>query len=128
MELSFNSANLATGDYTASIDITSNDPAYSSESLPVTLHVIQTLNTPQNVEIAVNNGYITLSWDDNGATSYKVYASDTPNGTFNDVTSTGSFVTNRSRITWRISATSQGVKKFYKITASNKPTLRMGKK
>ncbi len=119
LHINFDSSGLSVQDYSANINITSNDPNNSEETLPVTLHVIQNLQTPQNVEIAIEAGYISISWDDSGASSYKVYSCDTPNGTFTDVTSSGSFVRSRSRITWKISESSQGVKKFYKITASD---------
>ncbi len=122
LDLYFNSENLNYGDYTASISITSNDPNNSNVTIPITLHVIQNLQTPQNVSISATSSYITISWDDNGAPSYIVYASDTPNGTFTDVTNSGTFVTSRSRVSWRISATSQGIKKFYKIAASSQTT------
>ena len=52
----------------------------------------QSLDSPQNVTIEINGTEVQLSWDEvSGANSYKIFASDTPNGTFSDITSQGTF-------------------------------------
>ncbi|MCD4820130.1 MAG: hypothetical protein K8S23_15715 [Candidatus Cloacimonetes bacterium] len=50
------------------------------------------LSAPQNVGLTISNNQIELYWDAvSGANSYKIFASNDPNGTFTDVTSSGSF-------------------------------------
>ena len=50
------------------------------------------MQKPENLTIQISGSNVQLSWDEvTGANSYKVYACDTPNGTFTDVTSTGTF-------------------------------------
>ena len=71
------------------------------------------INAPINVQICINSGQITLSWDAvSGASSYKVYSSDNATFGFTEDTS-GTF----SGTTWTVSI-SQG-KKFYYVTAMN---------
>ncbi len=46
-----------------------------------------TLAAPQNVAITFNGDQVTVTWDPvDGANGYKIYASDSPNGTFEEVT------------------------------------------
>jgi len=47
--------------------------------------VLTTPEAPENVNITVENGIVTITWDAvPGATSYKVYSSDDPYGTFTE--------------------------------------------
>jgi hypothetical protein len=72
-----------------------------------------TLPAPTNLVIQIVGGNIQLTWDAvGGATSYKVYSSDSPNGTF-DPDLSGSF----SGTTW--TAPIPATKKFYRVTAVN---------
>lgn len=116
--VNFDTDGLAEGNYSANISVTSNDPNEPTITIPVSLTVIPNLLTPQNVEISISSPNVILSWDDSGANSYKIYASDTPTGTFTEITSSGSFTRFRSRITWQYSGLSSQ-KKFYKIVSSN---------
>ena len=53
---------------------------------------IQSLDIPQNVIIEIIGTEVQLSWDEVvGANSYKIYASNDPEGAFEDVSSSGSF-------------------------------------
>jgi hypothetical protein len=50
------------------------------------------LDAPTDVTISVAGNEVTLSWTEvAGATSYKIFATDTPDGTFTDVTDQGIF-------------------------------------
>jgi len=50
------------------------------------------LDAPQNVALAIAGSTLTVSWDGvPGALSYKVYAADSPDGDFTDVSTLGSF-------------------------------------
>jgi len=47
---------------------------------------------PENVDIQVAGNEVNISWDEvPGANSYKIFAADSPDGTFEDVTSSGTF-------------------------------------
>lgn len=70
------------------------------------------------VEISISSSNVILSWDDSGASSYKIYATDTPTGTFSEVTSSGNFIRLRNRITWQTSIP-LSAKKFYQIKSSS---------
>ena len=101
-------------------------------------NLVETVEIPNNVSVSSQDNQITISWDTvPGATSYKIFASDFPNGEFIDVSEDGTFeqdpalVSNfsltsqrnnynnssrfRSRISWVISTDSQ--RKFYRIKA-----------
>ena len=72
-----------------------------------------TLDAPVNVAISHDGSEVTITWDAvTGATYYKVYSCDTPDGTFDEDTS-GSF-TDES---W--TATTTASKKFYYVKAFN---------
>ena len=72
------------------------------------------LSSPNNVEISVENNIVTLNWDPvSGALFYKVFYSDSPNGTFIDVSNQGTF----SGPNWTASISSN--KGFYYIKAAN---------
>ena len=73
----------------------------------------ESLNVPTNVVIATTSSEVTITWDAvDGATSYKIYSCDSPDGTFTIDTS-GTFV----GASW--TAPLSGVRKFYYIEASN---------
>ena len=97
-------------------------------------------DTPQNVTIEIYGNNIQLSWNKvSGANSYKIFACDTPTGTFGDVTSSESsgstvlsFSANSSptfraksnskpnpntRATQRWTTTVSGDEKFYYVVA-----------
>ena len=82
----------------------------------------QNLDVPTNVAISINVGNVQLSWDEvSGTNSYKIFASDDPNGTFDDVTLDGSFAKgsitgNKTTQTWE--STGTVTKKFYYVVAS----------
>ncbi|MBN2829661.1 MAG: hypothetical protein JXR56_05030 [Candidatus Cloacimonetes bacterium] len=59
---------------------------------------LASLSVPQNVSLSLSPGQLALSWDAvSNAVSYKVLASDSPNGTYSEVTTSGSFgVQNRA--------------------------------
>ncbi len=84
-----------------------------------------TPEAPQNVATSVSGSDLTVSWDAvSGATSYIVYSSDNPYGTFSLVTTVG---TN----SYTVSVSES--KKFYYIIASNskseiKDTVQVNKK
>jgi len=71
------------------------------------------LDAPENLIISIGSGNVNLSWDAVvGATSYKVYSSDDPYGTFTEDTS-GTFVDE----SW--SAPVPNGLEFYYVTAEN---------
>nr|MBI9031162.1 PKD domain-containing protein [bacterium] len=103
-------------------------------------NLVEAIDSPANVTISSQDNQITISWDAvPGATAYKVFASDDPNGEFIDISADGSFVEDpalvsnfsltsqrntynsssrsRNRISWIISSNSQ--RKFYRIKAVN---------
>ena len=119
IDVSFDTNGLSIGVHTATINISSNDPDEPLIDVPVTLHVINTLISPENVIISESDNQITLSWDDCGANSYKVYAAVSPNGTFVEVTADGSFQRNRDRVYWTVNLSSGDTKRFYQVTSSD---------
>jgi hypothetical protein len=69
----------------------------------------------QNLIIEQIDGNIRLSWDSVlGATSYKVLASETPEGEQSDLSESGNFSQNMNRIIWTIPASDQG---FFRVKA-----------
>ncbi|MDD4206044.1 MAG: hypothetical protein PHH55_08225, partial [Candidatus Delongbacteria bacterium] len=55
-------------------------------------NTITLLGIPSNVKISNDTGNVTVTWDAvTGATSYKIYASDDPYGTYTDISATGTF-------------------------------------
>ena len=112
--LYFDATNLEDGDYNKDIIISSNDPNIPEITIPVTLHVIGTIDIPQNVIIEVIESDIQISWDEvTGANSYIIFASDNPYGTFEDVSEYGSF----NVTSWSTPITV--FKKFYYVVASS---------
>ncbi|MCK4312084.1 MAG: hypothetical protein KAW88_05050, partial [Candidatus Cloacimonetes bacterium] len=80
---------------------------------------IGTLEAPQNLSISVETNDIILRWDKvTNANSYKVFASDSPDGTFFEVTDDGIFGTERDdTITWTVTIPVDN-RKFYYVVAS----------
>lgn len=102
---------LSTGVYTADIIISSNDPAEPLKTIPVTFTVANAPDTPVNVATSITGTDLVVDWDDSAnATSYDVYASDDPYGTY-------SFVTNVSVSQYTVAA--DQAKMFYYIVAKN---------
>ncbi|MBN2857128.1 MAG: hypothetical protein JXN63_01875 [Candidatus Delongbacteria bacterium] len=108
--VSFDASELSVGTYEANIYVDSNDPDTETLTLPVKLNVYQ-LTTPANVATSVSGTTLTLSWDAVPfASSYKIYSSDDPYGTFL-VDNNGAFAGN----SWSTSIAN--AKKFYRVTA-----------
>jgi hypothetical protein len=72
-----------------------------------------TISSPPNPDITYfEAGDVNIVWDEvSNATSYKVFASDDPNGTFADVSSEGTF----TGTSW--TGTGTGTKRFYYVVA-----------
>ena len=91
----------------------SNTGQTSSNSNIISLITIPPMDPPQNVTIEIIGTDVHLSWDAvTGATSYKVYSSDSPESGFAEDTS-GTFSGN----SWM--APIGYIKKFYYVTAVN---------
>jgi subtilisin family serine protease len=86
INLTCNSAGLAEGTYNANITVASNDPDEPSKVLPVQFVVAQSTiipGVPSNVVTSVVGTNIQIDWDASAdATSYDVYVSSDPYGTF----------------------------------------------
>ncbi len=114
--LTFNAADLAEGTYNANIVVTCTDPVNSPITVPVTLTVASgggpiTPAVPANLTTSIVSGNVFINWDDSAdATSYDVYASANPYGTFSLLTN----VTN-SEYTY----TGTETKMFFYIVAKN---------
>ena len=77
------------------------------------ISVPDALDSPQNIVISVVETSIEISWDEViGANSYKIYSADTPDGTFTDISNSGTFVGE----SWSAAITE--TKKFYYLTGS----------
>jgi len=106
----FKSANLTPGIHYTNLNIDSTDPDTPTVTVPVKFNVIE-LTAPQNVTTSLVGATIRLSWTAVPyATSYKIYSSSTPYGTFVEDT-TGTI--NGTQWTTNI----VNVRKFYKVTA-----------
>jgi len=102
---------LSDGTYYWSVQAVDNGYA-GSEFAPEQMFFVGSMYPPQNVTIAPLENEVSLSWTSvNGATSYKVFASDDPYGTFTDVSAEGLF----SGTSW--SQTTGEIKKFYYVVA-----------
>ena len=99
--------------------IFTNDLILGSPSDPYQLEIAGTLAVPQNIGIEISAGNIVINWDAvSGANSYKVFASDSPGGTFIEVTNDGIFGTERDNtINWTATIPFDN-KKFYYVIAS----------
>ncbi|MBN2829198.1 MAG: choice-of-anchor D domain-containing protein, partial [Candidatus Cloacimonetes bacterium] len=113
------STDLPLGVYTKNIVVTSNDPDTGTIIIPVTLTVTNTpsIDAPVNVVASMAGNNVQLNWTAvMGASSYKIYAADTPNpaswGTPYAVVSTNSWIDPSTATT----------KKFFRIVASSTPT------
>lgn len=102
------------GENTYYITAVYSDPAgesVASNSVMVTVPGSSTPDAPTNVVTSVVSGNVLINWDDmSGATSYNVYYSADPYGTYNLLTSVGS-----SQYTY----TGTETKMFFHITSSN---------
>ncbi|MDY0016324.1 MAG: C25 family cysteine peptidase [Candidatus Delongbacteria bacterium] len=108
---------LAVGTYNANITIVSNDPDEPNKVLPVEFVVANTVvpGVPSNVTASVSGTNIVIDWNVSAnATSYDVYSSDNPYGTF-------TFVTNVA--TNQYITTYTATRKFYYIVAKNSTKL-----
>ncbi len=107
-------AGLSAGTYNANITVASNDPDEPSKVLPVQFVVNQPTvipGVPSNIVTSVVGTDLVIDWDAAAdATSYDVYASDDPYGTF-------TFVTNVS--TNQYSAPYSEAKKFWYVVSRN---------
>ncbi|MCD4818343.1 MAG: hypothetical protein K8S23_06595 [Candidatus Cloacimonetes bacterium] len=96
-----------------------NDLILGSPSTPYELEIAGALDIPQNIIIEIIGSEVQLSWDEvAGANSYKIFASDDPNGDFTDATASGTFDNNR----WTAIATEE--RRFYYVTASTDIVVR----
>jgi len=113
--LTFDATGLAEGTYNANILVTCSDPEDSPFTIPVVFTVAAggpvTPAVPANVTTSIVGGNVYVNWDNSAdATSYDVYSSATPYGTF-------AFLTNvtTSEYTYTPTAT----KMFFYIVAKN---------
>ena len=113
LTLTFDTSGLSTGNYNANIEITSNDPDEPKIIVPVSLEVIPvTPSAPLNIQISVNDELKTLQWDAvTDAAIYKVYAADSPDGSFTQI---GTSMTNSFDISSYNSS-----RKFFYVTADS---------
>ena len=120
-----------------------NDIILGTPSQPFEVNILGQLTAPENVQLEVIGDEVQLSWQEvTGANSYKIFASDKPDGTFVEVTGKGTFGrsggviltenekslkpintvnvlqkgTNRATQTWTASIDS--TKKFYYVQAT----------
>ena len=78
------------------------------------------IEPPQNIVIEIIGTQVQLSWDEvSGANSYKIFASESPDGTFEDVTLSGSFGSARFQSCQNITQTSLFDKKAKSINTVN---------
>ncbi|MCD4819881.1 MAG: agmatine deiminase family protein [Candidatus Cloacimonetes bacterium] len=92
--------------------VNSGDTIGSPEN-PVEVDVVTSIDIPANIAANISGNQLTITWDAvSGATDYKIYSCDTPNGTF--VEETGGSLT---RSNWSIIITSDTLKKFYYVRA-----------
>ena len=99
--------------------IFTNDLVLGSPSTPYELEIAGVLLAPQNVVIEILGGDVQISWDlVTGANSYKIYASDDPEGLFINVSNSGTFTDNR----WEAPVTES--RKFYYVKASTDASVR----
>ena len=112
--VTFNATGLAAGTYNANIMLHTNYPPEIDKAIPVTFVVGSSPvipAVPANITTSLVSGNVYVNWDDSAdATSYDVYSSATPYGTFALLTN----VTN-SEYTYTPTAT----KMFFYIVAKN---------
>jgi len=108
VKVNFNTGSLPQGLYQALIRFES---PLNNHDVPVNLTVIDQLSVPE-ASIDMGTGNVSLSWPAVAcATSYKVFASDDPYGTFEEVSNEGIF----NGISW--AQTAGDVRKFYYVVA-----------
>ena len=82
----YNSTGMDVGTYNANITIATNDPYTPTKVIPVQFVVNSatiTPDVPSNIVTSIVSGNVYINWDDAAnATSYDVYTSATPYGTF----------------------------------------------
>ena len=114
INLTCNAAGLAEGTYNANITVVSNDPDEPGRIIPVHFTVgnlSSAPDVPSNVITSVSGTDLIVSWNPvTGATSYDIYSSSAPYGTF-------TFLTNVT--TSQYVAQYTETKKFYYIIAKN---------
>ncbi|HNX00854.1 MAG TPA: M6 family metalloprotease domain-containing protein [Candidatus Cloacimonadota bacterium] len=114
VNVGFNSAGLSEGTYTMNLTLTSNSNSNANISIPVTLNVAP-LQAPANLHYVRNGANLELHWNTvTGASGYKVYEADTPNGswTLKTISLTNQYILPMSGLLPH---------KFYKITATTTP-------
>ncbi len=111
--LDFDTSGMPPGNYNANIEVTSNDQNEPLINVPVTLTVSPSqAATPTGIAISIEESNSILSWDAvQDAQIYRIYAADSPDGTFQLI---GISTTN----SYDISAITDS-KKFFYITADN---------
>ncbi|MCD4817689.1 MAG: LamG domain-containing protein [Candidatus Cloacimonetes bacterium] len=111
--LEFSTEGYDVGEYSANIIITSNDLDEPGIIIPVTLNILGNLDIPQNVTIETVGAQVQINWDEvTNANSYKIFSSDTPDGTFTEDL-TGIF----SGENWSVPISEN--KKFYYVKSSS---------
>lgn len=118
----FDTTGLPEGNYWTDIQIITNDPDQGTITIPVTLDVAQVIaapDSPENVQINHAGGNLYITWNDNGADSYKIYASDNPRfPQQTEVTDQGTFGTAGTVIYWTCPIPDEHIR-FYCVTAVN---------
>jgi hypothetical protein len=112
ISVGINSEELSLGSYLCDITISTNDPNAANYIIPLHLNVVeQILNAPQNVVLSQTGNEMTIQWEAvSGATAYKVFVADSPQGTFQYLTTIPT-----NTFSHPISTT----KLFYRIVAIN---------
>ena len=113
VNVDYDANGLVVGVYNADIRVSSTDPYHPVINLPVKLSVSNTVipGTPSNVVTSISGSNLVVDWAVSAnATSYDVYSSDTPYGTF-------TFLTNVT--TNQYTAAYTAAKKFYYVVAKN---------
>ncbi|HQO09515.1 MAG TPA: hypothetical protein PLK90_05195 [Clostridiales bacterium] len=112
----YNATGMDAGTYNANITIASNDPYTPSTVIPVTFVVSSaavTPGTPANVTTSIVSGNVYINWDDAAdATSYDVYSSATPYGTF-------ALLTNVTTSEYTYTGVTANAKMFFYIVSKN---------
>jgi len=112
ISINASAVDMAQGEHSCDILISSNDPDESQVIVPFNLTVTgMSLTPPQNIRIVTAAHTSRLYWDSvSGATGYKVYASNSPDSGF--------ILLGTTPLTYMNLNTSDS-HKFYRVTASN---------
>lgn len=114
------------GDFTTLMQISSNDMNHSVISLPLQYQVITGLESPTGVQISFVGNSLNLQWNSVAvAQSYKVFASDSPNGVFTDITDMGNLELSEP-IIWTVPLTAT-LPKFFYVKASTDAVISVSK-